>query len=117
MVKTYWDNIGAEMELRICQKKGILSKKMENMFIELIDNSYFSFCSDMKNYQDIKNDCVLRLLETWKGYNYRKADPLSYFTEIVKRRIYLSIKELGGWKNGYEPKWYSIDSIFNNKEE
>jgi len=119
----YWDEIDVRRRIIISKKRGILDPKVINYFDSLIRQTFVPFSSSSDKIfldkPDVVQDCWIRLLETWMGFNEKKYDKtLPYFSEIVKRQIYMSnIILADGDKRGYIPKIISIDQIFSNMND
>lgn len=120
-VKIYWDDFDITRRIIISKKRGILDPFVVKSFQKLIDN-YISGEEEL-NFDiipDLKSEAMLRLLEVWDQFDHKKYDSsLRYYTEIVKRKVWLSKKELKFGKKGtmenYEGiKILSIDQILAN---
>lgn len=111
MKKEYIDQVDLEMKLRLCQKRGILDLYCQNKLFKILDDVFWTLNKDQENNRDIKQDCYYKLLTDWHGYDFRKGTPMQYFTELVKRQIFKSIKDMNGAKNDMIPIWISLTTI------
>ncbi len=116
--KFYFDNIDIQRRLIISKKRGILDPVVFNSLQKIVNRSFSTFTFNFDREPDIKQDVYLSLLTVWMSYDHRKADPLSYFTEVIKRRIWLSNKELAGGRNkdDFTPKFISFDTLFSTDD-
>ena len=96
-------------EIVVSKGRGKLTKKAENMFMLIANNTIRKKQSKYKNAEDM-DDClqqgILRLFENWRGFNEKKyTSALPYFTEVFKRGI------ADGWNVLYNKKSYTDDNI------
>lgn len=96
-------------EIILSKGRGKLTKKAENMFILIANNTIRKKQSKYQSVDDL-NDClqqgILRLFENWKGFSEKRySNCLPYYTEIFKRGI------ADGFNVIYGKKSYSDDNI------
>lgn len=73
--------------LRLCKGKGELNSFMKSFFDKLVHHFSLKFY-DKTIIMDQQQTAYLKLYEKWSCYNELKTtNPLSYFTEIVKRAM------------------------------
>lgn len=96
MSKKYIDNNELYREIVISKAKGKLTRKAENMFVLLANETI-----KKKSYrnEDDKMDCmhegIKALFLNWFNFNEEKYDsPFAYYTEIFKRGIAAGINGL-----------------------
>ena len=84
--KDYITNKELYYEVIVSKAKGQCSEKLANYFVKLANKLITTKLWNPHLYQDMEQDIVLRLLESYYLFNEEKGNnPFAYFTEIAKR--------------------------------
>ena len=85
ITKHYLVNLDFLYELKLCQGKGIRSRKLENFFYLICKNLSTKFYNNIDFRQDQVHSGFIRCCEVWQLYTEEKGKPFPYFSEVVKR--------------------------------
>lgn len=118
----YCDDDELVYEIILSKGKGTLTKKAENMLLEIANNFMYrkkGHYKDPDDWYDILQYGIYVLLTNWYKFNERKYyKALPYFTELMKRAMALQWNELRGIKKGafITPEFVSWDVILEKNK-
>ena len=108
--------------IKISKGKGYLTPKAQHMLIQIVSGMMqkkVRYYRNEDDYNDVFQSTVLHILSSWKSFNPNKYDrAFAYFSEIAKRGMAASFKEVLGLKPNYdisEFKLFSLDAYHERK--